>query len=96
MADPTIHQWADAIADRIVDEGPWADANERLAALVRRALLEWPDRLDSLKGTMLIEDDHFLQTRTVTCKTCGGSIALVGLTEERNALGQPSTFFRKS
>jgi len=90
MEPATNEQWAKAIAERIRDEGPWDDANEHVSALVLLGLKAAPEYIDLIRGTMLIEDDYFLQTRTVPCKVCGGSIVLVGLTEERNDLGHKS------
>jgi hypothetical protein len=88
MADPTVNDWAEAIESRLETELDYGDdVNGVIARLIKQAIIRDPSLLDSMIGTFLIEDSYFLQTRTVTCKVCGGSIALVGLTEERKALG---------
>ena len=62
MANEETHTpeaWANAIARRIRDEGPWGDANVVIADLIETAILEDQRLLDLLVGSDLIEKNYW-------------------------------------
>lgn len=62
MANEKTHTpeaWANAIARRITDEGPWGDANVVIADLIETAILEDQRLLDLLIGSDLIEENYW-------------------------------------
>jgi len=55
----SLEAWANAIAQRIRDEGPWGDANVVVGDLVETAILDDQKLLDLLVGSGLIEEDYW-------------------------------------
>lgn len=64
ITEPSVHDWAEAIAIRIVDEWDgkeyFADDAELIKNMLIKTLTNNPDILNTMVSTGVIEEDYFM------------------------------------